>query len=50
MTATFTPNLRACRTHHAYTNDNELDPDSASADPILLFHDHDPSLAGGDQG
>ena len=21
-----------------YTNDNELDPDSASADPILLFH------------
>lgn len=34
-------------THHAYTNDHHLDPDASSADPVVLFHDHDPKSQGG---
>jgi hypothetical protein len=32
-------------THHAYTNDHVLDPDATSADPVVLFHDHEPTAA-----
>lgn len=27
-------------THHAYTNHNEMDPDSFNAEPLLLFNDY----------
>lgn len=27
-------------THHAYTNNNDKDPDSFSAEPMMLFHDY----------
>ena len=30
-------------THHAFTNHNELDPDSFSAEPLMLFNDYEPN-------